>query len=472
MAYIRKKGSQLVLVHGEREAGTGRVQQRVLFTIYSKAEALAIIGRPDKPTASQFESLLSNQYPALRFDWNVIRAAIRDNLDVLPNLYEYKSERIEKRFRRDLGAFARQLFLADPQQLQSAANLIEANRGELEVLAELIHWRLEQCQQEESEWNRDNPFFWRFSLPGSGVPPEAEEFVTSYYEEGDYRRAEAGFRLLTESFEQYAEGYNYLGLIARQEQRYDAAVGFFEKTIEVGRTLFPKRMARKHYWRDLATRPYMRGLRNLRLTLSEMGRFDEALELCDRLENECNDDVTTSWHRMTISLNLRSWEEALKYASRILELHPDAAFIEAFASNALGDRRAALTAFLHAALNHPRAARMLAGLRVRATPVNNEEIRDHNAGVSLSQELHAYLAKPPRGSKRFFKKVLEDPRVEALLEEVGFATRRWSENRQGSDRSAFDRMTLMRSRPFVETEAHRLLDLVEETRLASTTGGH
>jgi hypothetical protein len=103
---------------------------------------------------------------------------------------------------------------------------------------------------------------------------------------------------------------------------------------------------------------------------------------------------------------------------------------------------------------------MLTGLRVRATPANNEETRDHNAGVSLSQGLHAYLAKPPRGSKRFFKEMLEDPRVGALLEETGVATRRWSENRQGSDRSAFDRMTLMRSRPFAEAEAHHLLDLV------------
>ncbi|MFB3906364.1 MAG: tetratricopeptide repeat protein [Acidobacteriota bacterium] len=143
------------------------------------------------------------------------------------------------------------------------------------------------CDQEESEWNRDNQFCWRFSLRGSDVPPDAEEFLESYYEKRNYRKAEAGFRLLTECFDRYAEGYNYLGLIALDEGRLDDAVRLFQQTVEGGRRLFPKRISKKRYWSDLATRPYIRGLRNLTLTLNRVGRFQEALELCDRLEREC-----------------------------------------------------------------------------------------------------------------------------------------------------------------------------------------
>ncbi|MFB3906365.1 MAG: hypothetical protein ACE15E_23215 [Acidobacteriota bacterium] len=138
MPYVRKKGKQLLLVHGEREPESGQVQQRVLFTIYSKPEALAIAGKSDARSAGLFEALLSAQYPDLRFDWKAIRAAVARDLDVLPEGHEYRHERVEKRFRHSLVSFARQLFLADPQSLLSAADLIKTQRHELEVIRELI----------------------------------------------------------------------------------------------------------------------------------------------------------------------------------------------------------------------------------------------------------------------------------------------------------------------------------------------
>jgi len=432
-----------------------------LFTIYSKPEALAIVGKGGERSARLFEDLVMGQYPALRFDWKTIRAAIQQNLDILPDRYEYRQERLEKRFRTDLAAFARQLFLADPQNLVSAANLIKEQRRELELVSELIDWRLELCGQKEDEWNGDNEYYWRFSLQGWGVPPDTEELVASYLEKGDYRHAEAGFRLLTECFDRYAEGYNYLGIIALDERRLDDAVKLFEQTVKVGRTLFPKRISKKRYWSDLSTRPYIRGLRNLTLTLNQVGRFDEALALCDRLDEECGDDITASWHRAAISLNLGTWPGASSNARRIAQIHPDAAFIEAFALEALGQRQYALPAFLHGALNYPRAAKMLVGIRQPPkAPASYHERDDHNAGVSLRRNLHAYLAKQPRGSKAFFRTVLADSRVGQLLDEVVETVRRWDEDRTG-DRTAYVRMMLMHSRPFAETEAQRLRDLSE-----------
>ena len=41
--------------------------------------------------------------------------------------------------------------------------------------------------------------------------------------------------------------------------------------------LFPKRIARESWWSDLRTRPYMRGLRNLALTLVQAKRYEEEL---------------------------------------------------------------------------------------------------------------------------------------------------------------------------------------------------
>jgi tetratricopeptide (TPR) repeat protein len=457
MAFVRKKGNQLALVQGERDPETGCVRQHTLFTIYSKAEALAIVNT----RADEFESRLTTQYPHVRFNWKAIRAAIRKELDALPDLYEYKHERVEKRFRQDLTAFAGQLFRADPQELVSAANLLKAHQHELEVLADLIQWRLRLCEQKPTEWNTENPFYWRFSLPGWGAPQDAEEILEGYYERGEYRRAEAGFRLMTEHFDDYAEGYNYLGLIAWHEQRYDNAIEYFRKTIEVGRSLFPKRMPKKNYWRDLKTRPYMRGLQNLAATLNEVGRFDECLDLCDRLDEECGDRHTASWQRAVVSLNLGRWREAMKYAKYIGGIDHDAAFIEAFAACAAGDPRGAFAAFLHAALHRPRAARMLLGLRVPRGPLSSDAARDHNAGVTLTRALHAYLDHPPRSSRTFFSEVLRSPRVAALLEETADVTKRWRDDRKGSDRSAFDRMQVLHSRGFAEAEADRWVEASE-----------
>ena len=459
MPYIRKKGNQLVLVHGERE-DDGRVQQRVLFTIYSKAEALAVLGKPDEGKHRLFKDLIESKYPALRFNWKAIAKAISDNLEVLPDLYAYQNERMERTFRKDLGAFAKQLFSADPQHLLSAARLIKSHEAELELLSELIEWRVRLSSQEESEWNRDNSFCWRFTLQGPGAPYDAMEFVTGYYERGEYRLAEAGFRLLTENFDRFADGYNYLGLIALDEKRYDDAIDYFRETIEVGRTLFPKRTSKKRYWQELNTRPYMRGLRNLAHTLNLVGRFDETLEVCDRLSNECGDDITAQSQRAVTFLNQQRWLKAYESARYVSGIHKDAAFIEAFALEALSNREDALSAFLHAALNYPRAAKMLVGVRIPKRAVEYEEARDHNEGVSLLAELHAYLARPPSGSKQFFKRVMTDERVEGLIQELLDSARRWHADRQGKDRSAFARMNLMRSRQFAESEVHRLGDLL------------
>jgi len=466
MAYVRKKGNQLVLVHGQRT--DGGVRQCVLFTIYSKGEALAILGRREDNSAEQFKMLVEHQYPDIRFDWKKIRRGIEENLDVLPDLYEYKQARAEKRFRNDLDGFARQLFMADPQGLISSANLIKEHRYELEFLQELIAWRLRLCEQSESKWNKDNPFYWRYALQGSDVPVEAEEFASGCYKRGDLRRAEAAFNLLIRCFDGYAEGRNYLGLIALDEQRYDDAIQQFEKTVEVGRTLFPKRASKKRYWTDHATRPYMRGLRNLALTLNESGRFEDALEMADRLDRECGDDVTACWHRAVANLNLARWREAASNAEKIVELQPDAGFIEAFALEARGKRREALPAFLNASLNYPRATRMLLNVRVTTKPDGYEEVEDHNAGVRLLRSLKTYLSKLKGKPKEFFKAILTDERVVTLLEEEVETTRRWRETRTTtSDRSDYKRMMLMKARAFAEAEAYHMQDLWDTSRASA-----
>jgi hypothetical protein len=109
MAYVRARGNQLAIVHGERESKTGKVEQRILFTLYSKAEALEALGRSGEAGAGRFRYLLECEYPDVKFNWKKIRKGISEHLEVLPHVYEYRSARLRSRFRKDLCAFTRQL---------------------------------------------------------------------------------------------------------------------------------------------------------------------------------------------------------------------------------------------------------------------------------------------------------------------------------------------------------------------------
>jgi tetratricopeptide (TPR) repeat protein len=103
--------------------------------------------------------------------------------------------------------------------------------------------------------NADNPFYRRFALQGRDVPPDTEEHAAGLYERREHQRAAAVFRLLVDCFDGYAEGYNYLGLIALSQRQLDEAIEHFRKTIELGRKRFPARIGKKRYWSDHATRP-------------------------------------------------------------------------------------------------------------------------------------------------------------------------------------------------------------------------
>jgi tetratricopeptide (TPR) repeat protein len=467
MAYVRARGNQLAIVHGEREPETGKVEQRILFTLYSKAEALEALGRRDEAGSERFRYLLEREHPDVKFNWKKIRKGISEHLEVLPHLYEYRSARLRSRFRKDLCAFTRQLVLADPQDLVSAAQLIQEHRHELEYLADLIQWRLKLRKQEQNEWDADNPFYWRFVLRGSEVPPDTEEHAAGFYERGEYERGEAVFRLLVDCFDRYAEGYNYLGLIALQRNNLGEAITHFQKTIELGRKLFPKRIGKKRYWSDHSTRPYMRGLRNLTLTLNQAGRYDDALALCDRLEQECGDDITVLSFRSAIYLNTGHWQMAADAAVRLHRLYASESFTAAFALFELGHSEDAFAYILHGAVNHPRTARMLLGVKM-AAPKTHNETRDHNAGVDLIRQLRGFLSNQKRQSRRFFEDIVRHPRVRALLDETEAVAERWHNQRLTGEREAFDRMNQMHTPDFARQKAKELAGVIAKDNSSGT----
>lgn len=463
MAYVRTRGDQLAIVHGQRDPDSGKVVQRILFTIYSKAEAREVLGRASRGVSRQFSAGLEDQYPSIRFEWKKIRKSIEENIDALPDEYAYREERLLGRFREDLTAFARQLYLADPQALGSAAEMFASHRHELEIIVDLIRWRLQTCDAEQNEFTRDNQYYWRTVLTRDGPPSDVEEMAEESYLKGDLDRAEASFSLLLDCFQNYPDGHNYLGQIALDRGNVEEAIEHFTTAANIGRRQFPKRIAKDQYWTDLDTRPYVRALRNLALAQCRASRWEVALEACDRLEEECGDTLVARSRRATIFLNTGRWAEAVDSARSISAIWASECFVVAFAHFERGERNEALKYFLHASLNHPLAARVLIGTRRRkASDYQGQE--DHGIGVALAGSLEQYLKQHGKRSRRFFSRILRLPQVDAMLGEVEQTRRRWDHQHSRGVREALDRLHEMQSLEYAEERARELSELVLRSR--------
>jgi len=463
MPYVRKRGNQIAIVHGQRD-GEGKVQQLTLFTLYSKEEAREAIGKGDEDGDAHFRSLLQYRYPMISFNWKRIAKEIEANLDALPETYPYREKRLGTGFHEDLCAFSRQIMLADPQILYSSAEVIRSHRYELEFLCELIGWRLRLCERKEGKWNRDNRFFWRYEMQRMEVPADLQEFVEALEDRGDDERLEAAVRLLIDCFPNHADGHNDLGWIADDRGNMDEAIRHFTRAAEVGRRLFPKRMAKRMYWNQLSTRPYVRALRNLSLVLNYAGRYEEAIEVCDRLEDECGDDVTAASQRGRAFLNMGKWREAAQAARHVHQLHQAESFVAAFALFEMGDDLQALSDFLYGAIHYPRSARMLTG-KASGKVESSDEARDHNAGVDLTRGIEGYL-KGPRNSLRFFRQVMRAAPVVALLDEAVDVAKKWKQQRRAGERGAFDRLREMEKLTFAWERAKEILAFLRGGRAA------
>ncbi len=469
MAYVRQRGNQLAIVHGERDQD-GKVQQQVLFTVFSKAEALKILEGANA-NGGLFRNMLEDKFPNIRFNWAAIYAGISGGLNLLPELHSNRETRLTASFRKNLVGFARELMLADPQNLIASADLIKEHEHELQYLKELLEFRLRFKDTKETEYNRDNPFYWRFFFQGTDAPPGEEEKAEALYYRGEYDKAATIFRMLLECFEDYADGHNYLGLIALAQNRLDEAMLHFQKTMEIGRRKFPKKIAKKRYWRDHATRPYMRGMRNSIITLCRSGKPSEALAWCDRLENECGDEMGAACLRVSPYIELGRWEEALGAACHVREIHPINHLMAAISLFELGQPLEAMTAFVRGAMHHPRTARMLLGipiakqLQVRCST----QVKDHNAGVGLIRSLPTFLKGKARGSRRFFADVLRLPAMECLLREIEDAVEAMGEAKDDGYRAAFNRVTMMQSEAFACKKAPQILSLA--TTATAGAGG-
>lgn len=456
MAYVRQRGRQVLIVHGVRDPETRAVEQRILCTLYTREEALDALGRRDPGTAESFRVEMEQRHPDLRFSWKRIRAAIARLLPVLP-AGDAGGAIPSTDFRDALGAFARELVAAVGGESPEAAKEAIRHRVALRALRELLDEAIAMEAPGEDAVARSR---WSFASRAREVPMEVEERWSDAYDALDDARAEAGFTLLTQAFAGYAEGHNYLGLIALRQDRPADAVAHFERTIAVARAQLPKRVGKDRWWSDHATRPYMRGLRNLALALNQAGRPADALAVCDRLETECHDRMSAEAHRATAFLLLGRWAKALAAARYNHQTDPSASLLVAFAAYELGRVDEADAWLLHATLNEPHAVAVVLGVRM-AAPSTGEDAREHNAGVSMLDTLRGYLVKRGAAARKHIAARFRSERFTRLREELAAVEQRRLARRDPDDRSDHRRMQEMKTPEF----ARRALGLPPEAAL-------
>lgn len=457
MAYVRKKGNQLAIVHGQRHPDSGSVTQETLFTIFSKAEAYRAIGKGSKDQSYYFQNLLQDEFPEIKFNWESINKGIADNLDVLPDLAEYREQRLISNFKEGLHSFTREIVQSDPQSLLPSAKVLFEHKEQLEFLRDVIDMKLETIDTVENAFNGDNEFYWRQALHGWGINGDVEEMASELYRAGEYDSAASAFTLLTESFPNYAEGHNYLGLIHLDMGQLEKSVLHFKKTVELGRKMFPKRHRKDHYWVDHKTRPYIRGLRNLALALNRNGSYEEALSYCDILEKECGDETTAACHRASIFLNLGKWELAETNAVKMIDISPLEAIVAAFAQFELGKFQESRSHFLYAAFNSPLAVQILVKGRAKM-PEEFLEVEDYNSGIETRAAIAAYLSQQSTKFRKFFSSILKNPEVAKLTNEASECAANHSRIKdQDKHRNNFQRWHEIKELKF----AQQLADLLE-----------
>jgi hypothetical protein len=463
MPYVRTHGNQVAIVHGTRDKATGKVNQRKLFTLYSKVEAAAAIGENNLENSEYFRKLLEDANPEINFNWANLKKEIRGKMKELPDLYPLRQVRSEDALQKALDEFVRQLFLTDPRSPAGRATF-NALADDLKILGRFVSSRLEQhgwpAREEDFPVDLHDPFCWRYEVQAREVPDDIEEEAADLIDSLQYKEAKARFELLTRCFPNYAEGFNYLGLIALREESPKDAVEHFRKAMKLGRTLFPKRIPKADYWSDLSTRPYMRGVQNLALALIQAGRFKEALEVCDQLNRECGargHDAATA-HRAAAYLNLHDWQASLDAALDLVAIWPSEGFIAGYALFELGRHQEAVQLFLHASMNKPHTASILLD-RKKRKPLNNSEVEDHNGGLELCRLLPRFFLMQSKQSRRFFKKLGENQPLKELLEMAHECTRiHFDHNNRDSNahHENFQRWHELQSREFAQKKAREI----------------
>jgi tetratricopeptide (TPR) repeat protein len=148
---------------------------------------------------------------------------------------------------------------------------------------------------------------------------QAEEILDQgleFLDQGDEEEAGRYFFKSIEIDPTYADGYNHLGNIAWRKGDWEQAEGLYRKALEcAGREV--KDIPKGRFWGILETRPYMRALHGMGLTVWKQGRLEEAIDIFQKMLNlNPNDNQGARYLVGPVYHQMGNLEEAIRWYHR------------------------------------------------------------------------------------------------------------------------------------------------------------
>jgi tetratricopeptide (TPR) repeat protein len=362
-----------------------------LLSFLSRDELHAALGRGKEGSKRQksFQALMEKRWPWAEFNWSQIAKELEKKADILPLRGEFQTWRLDRPFQNGIDGFARQILQIPTELDEVSRDLLVAHRDTLDFLINVADHQLNQAEnssnnsdksekkekKEKKSATETDPFLWSRQLNPDPIPKEIEERVAELYERGAYEAAWKIFSLLVRVFPDYTDGYNFLGLIRLEEERFDEARAFFELAVAAGRRRLPRTLKKTDWNDERQTSPYLRALRNLALVCERSERYEQALEVCEHLRSECQDFDSADSYAATTYLRMKRWPEARATAARLIEVLPEFGVVASIAAVQEGKEKDAGEYLAEAARETPRVVAECFGIRLPRpkSPEDREE---------------------------------------------------------------------------------------------------
>jgi tetratricopeptide (TPR) repeat protein len=274
MSFVRRKRGQVLLVHNVRVPGSARVHQRELHRFTSPAELEEVL------TATgwtRWTRALVWREGEVEFDWQTIRKRLEEELETwraAPSGAKHRRNQKIERLASELVVELAPLSLAKV----SDAAVVERARPSLLALRESIARLLpSEPRTATTPPSKETAMFSRTSATSRAAASAFDQGMAHWWA-GDRRRAVKSFRRAIELDPQHADAHNHLGIVSWEARKLKAAEQHFRAAIDGGQREL-ERDGGEASWGFIENRPYLRGLGNLALVLSEQKKWPEALAI-------------------------------------------------------------------------------------------------------------------------------------------------------------------------------------------------
>lgn len=274
MSFVRRKRGQVLLVHNERVAGSSRVRQRELHRFASPSELKNTLTPQGWARWTRAVAWRENE---LEFDWPAIRERLSEELEKWTTAPSGAKHRRNQKIERLASELANELA---PLSLSKAADaaVVERVRPSLVALRDSIVRLLPHEPSLVAHTpNKETPMMHLTPVTNQ----QAEDIFDAGMEhwwDGNRRNAAKFFRRALKLQPLHADAHNYLGIISLEARKLKAAEQHFRAAVAGGQRQLERDGATVP-WGIIENRPYLRGLANLALVLTEQKKWAEALAL-------------------------------------------------------------------------------------------------------------------------------------------------------------------------------------------------